>query len=160
MPQQYNKTVDDDLDWSMLDQLHAVVLQIGTFCFRTKQVCLTLVTGVVGLIATFHGDTLDSSVFVAGALIPTCFWFLDSIGYYYQVKLRGIMDGVRERIQRRHSGTALRGPDSEVIANERTDAPVGKRLLNAFFNHSMWIYLFLFVADIILFVAFAKGWIQ
>lgn len=73
---EYTRTVEDELDWSLLNQLHAVVLQIGTFCFRTKQVCLTVLVGVVGLITALTSDKLDTSIFVAGLLIPTCFWLL------------------------------------------------------------------------------------
>lgn len=85
-----------------MNQLHAIVLQIGTFCFRTKQVCLTLLAGGVGLIAALTPDELDTSIFVAGLLIPLCFWFLDSAAFFYHVELRGVMDGVRDRIQHRH----------------------------------------------------------
>ncbi len=28
---EYTRAVEDDLDWSLLNQLHAVVLQVGTF---------------------------------------------------------------------------------------------------------------------------------
>ncbi|MCH7638423.1 MAG: hypothetical protein IH855_03025 [Bacteroidetes bacterium] len=153
----YERTVEDDLDWSLLDQLHAVVLQIGTFCFRTKQVCLTVLVGVVGVIATFTSDKLDQSIFVAAAVITVSFWFLDSVGYYYQVKLRGIMDGVRDRIHKRHADSVLRGPNSEVISDTRTERPVGHRLFDTFFNHSMWLYLFLIVLDILLCACFAAG---
>ena len=153
----YERTVEDDLDWSLLDQLHAVVLQIGTFCFRTKQVCLTLLVGVAGLIATFTSDKLDQSVFVAAGVITVCFWFLDSIGYYYQVKLRGIMDGVRDRIHKRHAEGVLRGPNAEIISDTRIQRPVARRLLDAFFNHSMWLYLFLIVLDIALWGCLSAG---
>lgn len=156
----YERTVEDDLDWSLLDQLHAVVLQIGTFCFRTKQVCLTVLVGVVGLIATFNSDKLDHSVFVAAAVITVCFWFLDSIGYFYQVKLRGIMDGVRDRIHKRHADGVLRGPNAEIISDTRTTRAVGRRIVDAFVNHSMWIYFLLIVLDIVLWCCFGTGAIE
>lgn len=156
----YERTVEDDLDWSLLDQLHAVVLQIGTFCFRTKQVCLTVLVGVAGLIATFNRDKLDHSVFVAAAVITVSFWFLDSIGYFYQVKLRGIMDGVRDRIHKRHAGSVLRGPNAEIISDTRTTRTVDRRIVDAFFNHSMWLYLLLIVLDIVLWYCFGTGAIQ
>ena len=149
-----------DLDWSLLDQLHAVVIQIGTFCFRTKQVCLTVLVGVVGLIATFTSERLDQSIFVAVAVITACFWFLDAVGYYYQVKLRGIMDGVRDRIHKRHAEGVLRGPDSEIIADSRVQRAAGLRLVDAFFNHSMWLYLFLLVLDLVLWRCFTAGVIR
>lgn len=154
---EYKRTVEDELDWSLLDQLHSVVLQIGTFCFRTKQICLTVLAGVVGLIATFTDDKLDSSVFVTGAVIPLAFWFLDSVAYYYQVKLRGIMNGIRTRIHERHAEGVLRGSNSKIISAERINRPISLRLRDAFFNHSMWLYLFLVIIDGVLWLIFLLG---
>ena len=152
----YIKTVEDELDWSLLNQLHAVVLQIGTFCFRTKQVCLTVLIGVVGLITALTSDSLDTSVFVAGLLIPICFWFLDSVAFYYQVKLRGVMDDIRDRIQGRHTDEILRSPNVEVIADSRTDRPTLKKIQDAFINHSMWLYYLIMVVNCILWAAFSN----
>lgn len=154
---EYKKTIEDELDWSLLNQLHAVVLQIGTFCFRTKQVCLTILVGVVGLIIALTSEKLDTSIFVAGFLIPICFWFLDSIAYYYQVKLRGVMDEIRDRIKKRHSETILRGSSLEVISDERTNRSSVERVMDAFFNHSMWIYYILIAIDCVLWIAFIQG---
>jgi hypothetical protein len=154
---EYIRTVDDELDWSLLNQLHAAVLQMGTFCFRTKQVCLTVLVGVVGLITALTSDKLDTSIFVAGAMIPICFWFLDSISYFYQVKLRGVMEGVRERIKCRNSDEQLRGIDSEVIEKSRTTSSPAKRILDSFINHSMWLYYLIILIDLILWTAFKSG---
>lgn len=156
----YERSIEDELDWSLLDQLHSVVLQIGTFCFRTKQICLTVLTAVVALIATFTADRLDHSIFVAAVVIPICFWILDSIAYFYQVKLRGMMAGIRDRVHNRHSEGVLRGPNFEVISNDRTDRPIASRFRDALFNHSMWLYLVLIIVDLILWRAFSFGIIQ
>ncbi len=152
----YIKTVEDELDWSLLNQLHAVVLQIGTFCFRTKQICLTILISVIGIITALTSEELDTSIFVAGLLIPICFWFLDSIAYFYQVKLRGVMDSIRDRINLRHSKGLLRGPNAEVISDERINRPKAKSVQSAFFNHSMWIYYLIIVIDCVVWLAFTK----
>jgi hypothetical protein len=157
---EYKKSVDDDIDWKLLDQLHAVVLQISTFCFNTKQICLTVVAAVAGLIATFTENKLDTSVFVAGAVIPICFWFLDSVAYFYQVKLRGVMQDISNRIQGRHSKGVIRGANSEVIASDRIKLSKPRQLFFAFFNHSMWLYPILLITDIILWLAFSAGTIR
>ncbi len=154
---EYIRTVEDELDWSLLNQLHSVVLQMGTFCFRTKQVCLTVLVGVIGLITALTSDKLDTSIFVAGLLIPACFWLLDSITYFYQVKLRGVMDGVRDRIQSRNSNNQLLNQNSEIIENYRISSSSAKRVQNAFFNHSMWFYYLLILVNCILWVAFLNG---
>ena len=157
---EYIRTVEDELDWSLLNQLHAAVLQMGTFCFRTKQVCLTVLVGVVGLITALTSDKLDTSIFVAGLLIPVCFWFLDSITFYYQVKLRGVMDGVRDRIQSRSLNDQLLGPNSEVIEKSRINRSAVKRVQDAFFNHSMWLYYIVILVNGALCTAFLNGAIR
>jgi len=68
---EYKRTVEDELDWSLLNQLHSVVLQIGTFCFRTKQVCLTVLIAVLGIIRALDGEAVQQSFFAAG-IIHTC----------------------------------------------------------------------------------------
>ncbi|WP_139218588.1 hypothetical protein [Nitrosomonas aestuarii] len=90
------RTFQDELDWTLFDQLHRVVLQISGFCFRTKQICLTLVVAVVGLLIKFTDSGLDHSIFVAGAVIPAGFWFLDSVAYFYQSKMRGLMASIEK----------------------------------------------------------------
>ena len=157
---EYIRTVDDELDWSLLDQLHAVVLQIGAFCFRTKQVFLTILIGVIGLIITLTSDKLDDSIFVAGILIPICFWFLDSIAFYYQAKLREVMIEVRARIKNRNSNNQDDAPNKKDNENSDTNPISVQKIQEAFFNHSMWLYYIAIVVDCILWVAFSNGVIK
>ena len=156
----YERTFEDELDWNLVDQLHSVVLQIGTFCFRTKQVCVTVEIAVIGILARFMGETLDRSIFVAGLLIPLVFWTLDSIAYFYQVKLRGMIDSIRSRMTKRHSDQIVLAESVRVIDEKRLAGTPGTRLRHAFFNHSMWFYLILVVVDGVLWGAFEGGVIQ
>ena len=41
MTKPYTKSLQDELDWKLLDQLHGVVAQISSFCFETKKLCVT-----------------------------------------------------------------------------------------------------------------------
>jgi uncharacterized membrane protein len=84
---EYTKSFEDELDWNLLEQLHKVVLQISSFCFRTKQICITIEIALIGLLIKFTDSKIDTSVFVAGFVIPLAFWFLDSIAYYYEKQL-------------------------------------------------------------------------
>jgi hypothetical protein len=154
---EYKRTVEDDLDWSLLNQLHSVVLQIGTFCFRTKQVCLTVLIAVLGIIRALDGESVQQSFFAAGILIPVVFWFLDSVGYFYQVKLRGIMDGVRDNIQKRHNDTGIVGINNEIIADERVSRSSLLRVIDSLFNHSMWLYPVLIAVSLVLWVFISDG---
>lgn len=153
---EYIRTVEDELDWSLLEQLHSVVLQISSFCFRTKQICITVLVGVVGAIAAFSDGEIDQSIFVAGYLVPICFWFLDSIAFYYQVKIRGSMDILRETLRQR-AGAPQDATDSEVIDDERVEQPQIMITLDAFFNHSMWLYLILISINTLVYFLFHLG---
>ena len=95
-PKPYTKSLQDELDWKLLDQLYGVVAQISSFCFEIKKFCVTTLFVVMTLMIKFTSDKLDHSIFVAGLLIPICFWFLDATGYFYQVKLRGTMESSRQ----------------------------------------------------------------
>jgi len=65
------------------------------------------------------------------------------------------MDRVRDRIQKRHSDQLLRGQNSEIISNERIASSSKKKVVDAFFNHSMWLYYILIVTDIVLWSVFS-----
>lgn len=157
MSEEYKRSFEDELDWNLLDQLDKAVLQISSFCFRTKQICLTVDVAVIGLLIKFTVNKLDTAIFVAGLLIPLCFWFLDAVAYYYQVKIRGVMDSIRERLSQRNLGTIVDANTQRVISLERVTKPWGKRLLTAFFNQSMWFYGFLSVADLAIWIMWCRG---
>jgi hypothetical protein len=156
----YKKSFEDELDWNILDQLHKVVLQISTFCFRTKQICLTVEFVVIGLLIKFTNDKLDESIFVAGLAIPLCFWFLDGVAYFYQVKLRGVMDNIREQLHKRNSTPMVADIHGKVIEQRRINRSQLIKIITSFINHSMWIYFFLLCADVILWLLFRKGVIE
>lgn len=156
---EYVRTIEDELDWSLLEQLHRVTLQISTFCFRTKQICVTVDIAVVGILAKLTDQRVDRSMFVAGLLIPLAFWLLDGIAYYYQVKIRGVMDGLRSQLRARNKPPLIEGAEGapqpvKVIGEKRVSARAGRRLAGAFFNHSMWLYLIMVVADVCLWIYF------
>lgn len=153
--QEYKRTLEDEMDWSLIDQLHKAVLQISSFCFRTKQICLTVTVAVIALLAKFTNNELDQSIFVAGYLIPLFFWFLDGVAYFYQVKLRGIMDDLRVKIRERHSVLSFSSID--VIDDTRTDALFQDRARDAFFNHSMWLYAILICINTLALFLFGFG---
>ena len=145
----YTKSLDDELDWKLLDQLYGVVSQISNFCFEIKKFCVTTEFVVLTLLAKFTTDKLDHSLFVAGLAIPICFWFLDAVAYYYQVKIRGAMEAIRNRIKDRHKEQLISVSGGPVIAPERINKPLQYRVFDAAINHSMWIYAFLIIADFV-----------
>ena len=111
----YEKTLEDELDWKLLDQLHHVVSQISGFCFETKKFCVTTEFVVLAFVVKFTSNKLDRSVFVVALIIPVCFWFLDAVAYYYQAKLRGTMDAIRDRLRSRQSKHIVGTPSTPTI---------------------------------------------
>lgn len=159
----YERSLEDELDWSLLEQLHRVTLQTSAFCFRTKQICVTVDVAIAGLLARYLENNLGHSVFVAGLLIPAIFWALDSVGYYYQVKVRLVMDEIRAQIRERNRQDLILTDNVsrvEVIEGNRGAGGTGTRFRNAMFNHSMWLYLILALIDLILWGVFTGGIIQ
>ncbi|MDH5387156.1 MAG: hypothetical protein OEY06_01760 [Gammaproteobacteria bacterium] len=155
--QPYVRSLADELDWTLLDQLHSAVTQISGFCFEIKKFCVTTTFVVLALLIKFTSDKLDSSLFVAGALIPLCFWFLDSVAYYYQVKLRGTMEVIRYNIKERGSVNAESSNLERTISNSRVNKSLLLKIKDAFINNSMWLYLFMVVIDIIAWNLYKSG---
>lgn len=143
-----------------MDQLHGAVAQISSFCFEIKKFCVTTLFVVMTLLVKFTSDKLDHSIFVAGLIIPVCFWFLDATGYFYQVKLRGTMESMRERLVSRDGNSLLSVTGTPVIAPSRLLASAPKRIFKAGFNHSMWLYLLLMLIDGILWTMFIVGYFK
>lgn len=160
-PKPYTKSLQDELDWKLMDQLHGAVAQISSFCFEIKKFCVTTLFVVMTLLVKFTSDKLDHSIFVAGLIIPVCFWFLDATGYFYQVKLRGTMESIRERLASRYEKSSLLSvTGTAVIATSRLSASVPIRVFKAGFNHSRWLYLLLVMIDGILWQMFVAGYFQ
>lgn len=156
----YTKSLQDELDWKLLDQLHSVVAQISGFCFETKKFCVTTEFVVLAFLAKFTKDSLDHSLFITGLLIALCFWFLDGVAYFYQVKLRGTMGVIRDRLASRSHEPIILDVRVKVIEDERIDGAIGTRIREAFFNHSMWIYYALLLLGAIAWILFALGAIK
>lgn len=153
-PKPYTKTLQDELDWKLLDQLYGVVAQISNFCFETKKFCVTTEFVVLTLMAKFTKDQLDHSIFVTALVISVCFWFLDATAYFYQVKLRGMMESIRQQISLRGFLSLVTVGGTGVIAPERSNAPRLRRVLDAAINHSMWLYALLVAVDLIAWILF------
>lgn len=109
------------------------------------------------LLVKFTADKLDHSLFVAGLLIPLCFWFLDAVGYYYQVKLRGTMESITQRIISRNGPRILAAHSNQVIAQERLQRPLSRRVLDSAANHSMWLYALMVLIDVVVWWLYIRG---
>lgn len=154
------KSTEEEIDWKLLDQLHGAVSQISSFCFEVKKFCVTTLFAAITVVLTITSRNLDHSVFVVGLLIPLCFWFLDATGYYYQVKLRGMMEAIKVRLANRSGNQILSPSGVEIISQSRISATVSSRVLAAGFNHSMWVYLLLILLDLLAWLLYNVGIIK
>lgn len=121
----------DSLDKELLEQLHAATLKASDSCFEIKKLCATVLVPTGTLVAIFSGRQLGTAVFVAGLLAVALFWLADSVGFYYQRKLRSVMNSVWERRAER--------------CEEAWEAPNTPRVgpLGSAFNRSMTFYALL-----------------
>lgn len=96
MPDQ-NGPSADDLDKEQLDQLHAATVKAADSCFEIKKLCATVLVPAGVLVATFSDKQLSTAVFATGFLIIFAFWIADAFSFYYQRRLRVLMQQVWTR---------------------------------------------------------------
>jgi len=75
------------------------------------------------------------------------------------------MENIRNQLRKRNycsnapayvtSGVA--GKYGKIIAQDRIEKAQSSKVINSFFNHSMWIYFLLVSADIILWIIYEIG---
>ncbi len=53
-----------------------------------KKMCATLLVATATLVSVFSNRSLTSYVFAAGMAVIVSFWLADSVGFFYQRKLR------------------------------------------------------------------------
>ncbi len=143
--------IKDQIDWKVIDQLHAATIEFSRNCSSIKKLCVTVLIAACTLLAKFTGEALDPSFFVAGFLIPLFFWGLDAISYFYQEKLRGMINDKLNDIKNRNASDTLRSLEGIVLGTHRTKK---SRVTRSIFNSSMLLYYILIGLDIILFIAF------
>lgn len=146
----YQKSCTDEIDFKVVDQLHGAVSQISGFCFEIKKICVATLFIVLTLIVKITNNKLDLSIFISSYCMILSFWFLDSVAYYYQIKLRGKMQEKLDGIENRNDNKKLTKHDGITNIEKKTKElwPFAK-ILNAGINHSMWLYLILFLLSLL-----------
>lgn len=104
---EYKKSLDDTIDWAIIDQLHSATARFSTTCTEVKKIYISVLAIVVPVIIQLSGNEqdkfkLDHSLFVSIYIITPIFWYLDSYSYYYQEFLRSLIDKRFEKIKSRH----------------------------------------------------------
>ncbi|WP_045429926.1 hypothetical protein [Acinetobacter calcoaceticus] len=134
-----------DINLKQIDQLHNVVLQFSGFCFEIKKTCIATIFIVLTLVVTFTDKKLDLSIFIISLITIISFWLLDSTAYFYQVKLRTIMNIKFDKV------LEIAGENSDdqegAIEDSRADKNTFEKLLSSLFNSSMIVYYILLVLN-------------
>lgn len=89
---EYKKSLDDEIDWKIIDQLHTATVGFSNTSLELKKLFFVLVGISVPSLIKLSNDKLDYSLFITLYILTITFWFLDSFTYFYQEKLREKMD--------------------------------------------------------------------
>ena len=134
----YNKSCLDEIDFEKVEQMHAAALQISKTCFDFKKLCVTFLGVSMAFLIKFTSSKIDHSLFIIGLILIVGFWISDATAYYYQRKLRHLIDSRFKEIAIRNN--KLYDLDASIPSVQQS-----------MFNSSMWLYY-------ILFILFVGGW--
>ena len=149
---EYKKSLEDEIDWKIIDQLHAATLNFSTTSLELKKLFFVLVGIAVPTLVKLAGDKLDLSLFVTIYLLSLTFWLLDSFTYFYQEKLREKMDNHFTQIRTRNVET-IENPDY-TLENNRTSSG---RIWRSLTNLSIKLYIFSIILNTIALILYLIG---
>jgi len=145
---EYKRTVDDDIDWKVIDQLHSATNNFSSTSLELKKLFFVLVGIAVPSLIKLAGDKLEISFFITFYILISTFWFLDSFTYFYQEKLREKMDERFNQIKTRHKEDSVILPEDKkqdfTIESSRTSK---NRIWRSIFNSSLRIYWVLLIVN-------------
>lgn len=155
----YARSLREELEWKLIDQLHSAVSQLSGFCFEIKKFCVTTLFVVLAFLTKFTNDKLDTALFVTVTIVILGFWFLDATSYFYQVKLRGRMQTTQAELLEKNIRQVIPTTNGfpEYISAKRVESSQLKRVRAAGFNHSMWIYAILMAINIFCWALYIFG---
>ena len=158
MDNDYKKSLEDEIDWKIIDQLHTATINFSTTSLEIKKLFFVL-TGIAvpSLIKLAH-DKLDLSMFITLYILTCTFWFLDSFTYFYQEKLREKMDSHFSLIKNRNKKEVIiTSGFNEGFTIEATRTKENRIWRSFILNPSVRLYWILFVANSIVFLLFLKN---
>ena len=102
MSQEYKESIEDKIDWKIIDQLHSATSTFSSASIEMKKMFFILLGITIPLLIKLTDNKLDISLFVTIYVISITFWYLDSFTYFYQEKLRSLMDNKINKIRERN----------------------------------------------------------
>lgn len=124
--------VEEKINFKKIDQLHNATLNFSKASIQMKQMMITLAAIVAPIIVKLSADKLNLALFISMYLIIIVFHSLDGFTYYYQKKLREMMNYHFNLIQ------GQTNPPKTLSKWEKV-----KIIIKSVFNSSTLIYPFL-----------------
>ncbi|MGK0150233.1 hypothetical protein [Pseudomonas putida] len=127
---EYKKSLDDEIDWSSVEQYHESTMQISNQCFEYKKLCVGALGIIIAAMLKLGQGTTPLLLSLTCLFISIGFWMCDATAYYYQrVNRQKILD-LQTKISNRNTGNAT---PSTVLPNSWGAA---------IFNKSMLLYIY------------------
>lgn len=149
----YEKSLEDEIDWKVIDQLHAATNFFASTSTELKKIFFTLIVIAIPTLIKLSGDKIDRALFISIYILTFLFWILDSYTYFYQDKLREKMNLLFNDIKNRNKTENMQGNNEEEVTIEinRTSK---NRLKRSLFNYSMSLYLLVFIVNLLALILF------
>lgn len=158
---EYKRSVEDEIDWKIIDQLHAATVSFSSTSLELKKLLFVLIGIAVPSLVKLAGDKLDYSLFSTIYIFVLTFWFFDSFTYFYQEKLREKMDHLFNQIRERNKNVLVVSADGNpkefTLEKTRTNKT---RIWRSITNPSMRFYIILLLVNSIGFILFVKDIIK
>lgn len=152
--QEYKKTLADEIDWKIIDQLHNVTLNFSSKSLEIKRIFVIFIGILVPVALQLSKNTLSWALFSSLYVVIISFWLVDSYTYYYQEKLRGLMN-------KKFESNSLRNGTSDtkhfVIDPKRVKKKGLKSLVKSMFNFSHLLYYIMIILNLITSLMYWKG---
>lgn len=155
---EYRKTIEDEIDWKVIDQLHSATSTFSNTSLELKKLYFVLVGIAIPSLIKLAKDNLDLSLFITIYFLTFAFWLLDSFTYFYQEKLRAKMNSLFLEIRNRNAADKSVIVDDEITLE--TSRKQTSRLARSLFNSSLFLYLIIFIFNSIALIAFLQEWIR
>jgi len=147
---EYKKSVQDEIDWKVVDQLHAATLNFSSTSLELKKMYFVLVGIAMSALLVLTDQELDTSIFITLYLLTIMFWFLDSFTYYYQEGIRLKINKHLNLIHDRNIPNTSNTQDF-VIDVARSNK---YRVIRSIFNYSLGLYYLCVILNTVGYVLF------
>ncbi|WP_312648984.1 hypothetical protein [Aminipila sp.] len=137
-----NSDIADELNKIQIQQLHNATLNFSNNSLETKKLCITVEVAVFTLLTAIYKEEssyskLIDAVRFFGILVPSLFYIVDVVLYFYQDRLREKMVIEGNEIRKRYKLT-------EKVINKNKH-----RVRKSFFNGSQIMYFGLVIIAVL-----------